>query len=407
MRRLLLSLLLVATSLVSYAASLTPLQRTAKSEILSTLKRYDTNAYSMDDETLVFKYKDIQYRVSISSLNEKTLYLCLSAGFKLGEEYDSEIATLAALRAASEKPVCSMAYGGLLVFSCETYARDAKSFVSVFSEMLWALDSSVKSFQEEYDKAKAEFAPVRMDDILKVYQEYIYPYYIYSGDSKLYIKSVQIHSDYTVLDMISYNGKKWQYCYIDRNTYLQANGRKYKLQKIEGISYAPTPTYYPNYTSGNDVCLNFKLYFPALPEGTSSFDFYEDIEDGWQIRGIELEDGKVVNVYGEQLQTEVHTWKCKTIELRSEQTILTKVVTPKENGTYMYSSKSQFIEDADTGRKYYLQNSSIGFEGCPAISNNKQPITFYEVYPALPASVKRINISSGYGYYVKNLKIRN
>jgi hypothetical protein len=72
----------------------------------------------------------------------------------------------------------------------------------------------------------------------------------------------------------------------------------------------------------------------------------------------------------------------------------------------MHSTKSQFIEDADTGRKYYLQNSSIGFEGCPAISQDTKPITFYEVYPALPENVKRINISSGYGYYVRGLKIR-
>ena len=72
----------------------------------------------------------------------------------------------------------------------------------------------------------------------------------------------------------------------------------------------------------------------------------------------------------------------------------------------MYSSQDEYIEDADTGRKYYLLNSSIGFEGSPEISHDTKTITFYEVYPALPSTVKRINISSGTQYYVKDLKIR-
>jgi hypothetical protein len=236
MKRLLLSLLFVVATLVSYAAALTPFQRTAKSEILSTLRKYDANAYSMDDETMVFNHKNIQYRATVQMLDAQTLYLCLSVGFNIGDEYDSEIATLAALKSASGKPVCSMAYGGLLVFSCEMYARNAKPFVSVFSNMLWALESSANSFPEEYNKAKETLTPIQVGDVLKVYQEYIYPYYIYSGDSKLYIKSVQIDSDYTVLDMISYNGKKWQYCYIDKNTYLQANGRKRNALSLRLLS---------------------------------------------------------------------------------------------------------------------------------------------------------------------------
>ena len=72
----------------------------------------------------------------------------------------------------------------------------------------------------------------------------------------------------------------------------------------------------------------------------------------------------------------------------------------------MYSSQDEYIEDADTGRKYYLVNSSIGFEGSPEISYDTNTITFYEVYPVLPSTVKRINISSGSQYYVKGLKIR-
>lgn len=72
----------------------------------------------------------------------------------------------------------------------------------------------------------------------------------------------------------------------------------------------------------------------------------------------------------------------------------------------MFSSQGEYIEDADTGRKYYLIKSSIGFEGNPTISHDTNSIEFYEVYPALPATVKRVNISSGSQYYAKNLSIR-
>ena len=91
---------------------------------------------------------------------------------------------------------------------------------------------------------------------------------------------------------------------------------------------------------------------------------------------------------------------------QSNQTILKKRVTPKEEGTHVESSQEEFIEDADTGRKYYLMKSDIGFENNRRIILDKSALIFYEVYPALPSSVKRINISSGSQYYIKGLKIR-
>ena len=111
-------------------------------------------------------------------------------------------------------------------------------------------------------------------------------------------------------------------------------------------------------------------------------------------------------INSECVETAYHKWDCTAIEIQDCQTIVTKTVQPKSEGTFMFSSQGEYIEDADTGRKYYLKNSSIGFEGSPEISYDTKTITFYEVYPALPSTVKRINISSGLQYYVKGLKIR-
>lgn len=393
------------------AAQLSPAQSKAKKEIFNALKKYGTNITDDGDESLSFKYDGTTFQASVHTLNPQTLYLTLFVGFGLPEEYNSEISNIAAFNAASGKPVCSFSSDGALAFSCEMYAKDAKPFIAVLPEMLVALNSSAEKFQEEYEKAAKDYVPsfpVAGASIIETNNsEYIYPKIASNtSDSRLYIKKVTLDSQYTILDMVSYNGAQYQNCAISKNAYLMANGRKYSMIKAEGISYSPTFTDYPGYESGREVSLNFRLYFPPLPKGTTTFDFMESPTDGWQIKGVELKHGNAYAINGERIETAYHKWDCTGIEIQDGQTIVTKTVQPKSEGTFMYSSQDEYIEDAETGRKYYLQNSSIGFEGSPEISHDTKTITFYEVYPALPSSVKRINISSGSQYYVKGLKIR-
>lgn len=393
------------------AAQLTPAQKKAKSEIFNALKKYGTNITDDGEESLSFKYDGTTFQASVHTLNPQTLYLTLFVGFGLPEEYNPEISNIAAFNAASGKPVCSFSSDGALAFSCEMYAKDAKPFIAVLPEMLVALSSSAEKFQEEYEKAVRDYvpsSPVTGASVIEASNnEYIYPKIASNtSDSRLYIKKVTLDQQYTILDMVSYNGAQYQNCAISKNSYLMANGRKYSMIKAEGISYSPTFTDYPGYESGREVSLNFRLYFPPLPKGTTTFDFMESPTDGWQIKGVNLKHGNAYAINGEKIETAYHKWDCTAIEVQDGQTIVTKTVQPKSEGTFMYSSQDEYIEDADTGRKYYLQNSSIGFEGSPEISHDTRTITFYEVYPALPSTVKRINISSGSQYYVKGLKIR-
>lgn len=394
------------------AVQLTPTQIKAKTEIYNALKKSCTNITD-EDETLRFQYNDTQFFVNIHALNPQVLYLSLVLGFNLPESYNAEIANMAALHAASAKPVCASAYNGALVFSCEMYTKDVKSFIGVIPEMLQALSSSAEGFQEAYDEVEKVYTPSvssasGISNITVNENEYNYPKVssTHTDETKLYIAKVTLDPNYTILDMVSYNGGQIMNCTMSRNAYILANGKKYNLIKAEGISYSPTFTDYPNWESGREVSLSFRLYFPPLPKGTTTFDFMESPTDGWQIKGVELKHGKAYSINGERIETVYHKWDCTGIEVQDGQTILTKTVQPKSEGTFMYSSQDEYIEDADTGRKYYLMNSSIGFEGSPEISHDTKTITFYEVYPALPSSVKRINISSGSQYYVKDLKIR-
>lgn len=391
------------------AAQLTPAQKKAKAEIFNALKKYGTNITDGGGETIEFQYNGAKYETSVHVLNPQTLYLSVSVVFGLPEEYIPEVANIAANSAASPKPVCAFGGRGILAFSCEMYAKEVKPFIAVLPEMLQALSSSVENFQDEYDKALKEFVPFSGPSATTVTNDensYIYPKVISNGDSKLYIERVTLDPSQTVLDMVSYNGREYQWCSISKNSYISINGKRYNMTRAEGIACSPQHTDYPGYDSGREASLHFRLYFPALPKGTTSFDFSEGSVDGWQIKGVELKHGKSYAINGDKIETAYHKWDCTGIEIRDGQTIVTKTVQPKSEGTFMYSSQDEYIEDADTGRKYYLQNSSIGFEGSPEISHDTKTITFYEVYPALPSTVKRINISSGSQYYVKGLKIR-
>lgn len=410
MKKIFLIIIAVVTGcVVMDAAQLTPAQKKAKTEIFNALKKYGTNISDEGEEDIKFKYDGTTYEVSVHSLNPQTLYLCLSAAFGLPEEYNGDIANTAAFNAASGKPVCSIAGEGFLAFSCEMYAKEAKPFIAVIPEMLQALSSSIDKFQDEYVKAEKEYVPTQGTSGSAMNlnsNEYIYPRVTSNGDSKLYVQKVTLDPNYTILDMVSYNGRQYQWCSISKNSYISVNGKRYNLTGAEGIACSPQHTDYPGYDSGREASLHFKLYFPALPKGTTSFDFSEGSVDGWNLKGIELKHGNAYAINGERIETSYHTWDCTAIEVQDGQTIVTKAVRPKSEETFMYSSQDEYIEDADTGRKYYLMNSSIGFEGSPEISHDTKTITFYEVYPVLPSTVKKINISSGSQYYVKDLKIR-
>ncbi len=408
MKKIILVCIAIALNCVTInAVQLSTSQKKAKTEIYSALKKYCTNIID-NDEKLTFQYEGNKYVVNINSLNPKVLYLCMEISFNLPEDYNPEIANRAAIKAANQKPICATAYDDILLFSCEMYTRDVKSFVSVIPDMLQALSSASEKFQDEYDKIAKTYSSSQSSAKINSINnsEFIYPKFGSNEDSRLYIQKVLLESDTTILDMVSYNQKKYQWCNISKNSYISVNGKKFKIQRAEGIEFSPKYTYFPDYDSGREVSLHFKLYFPALPKDVTNFDFSEGEGKGWQIKNVELKHGTLFAVNSKEIETDYHKWKCVSIEIQDGQTILTKTVTPKSKNTHMFSSQKEYIEDADTGRKYYLQNSSIGFEGSPEISHDTNTITFYEVYPALPSTVTSINISSGSQYYVKEIKIR-
>lgn len=114
---------------------------------------------------------------------------------------------------------------------------------------------------------------------------------------------------------------------------------------------------------------------------------------------------RTISVPSNRIDTDTHTWRVSSVEFGNDKTIVYKQVTPKQYQTWVSSDSREFIEDTETGRKYYITGSSIGFDGSKVL-NGTSPFSFSESYPQMPSSVRYINISSGGQYYVRNLRIR-
>lgn len=409
MKKILFGLVLGVLCICSVSAQqLNSTQKKLKTDIFNYLKKEVSNLTDYSATDLKFTHNGITFFVSISESDYSPMYVTMYAGFNLPNTYKKEVVALAAPTLNSYKGVKFYSGDDYIKLQAELFMNDYKPFATSFHSLINVMGTIKNAFDEAYEKAKPSYTTSTsfISQFKKNSNEYIWPFCKSWGDSKLYVSKVSLLKDYTVLEMVSYNGGQYQNCTIDRNSYLSVNGTKYPLSKAEGISYSPQYTDYPGYQSGREVSLTFKLYFKPLPSGVKQFDFSESSSEGWKITGITLEDSPSVSINGDEIVTSDHKWKCVSIQCQEKQTLLRKIVTPTTKGTYMFSSQGEFIEDADTGRKYYLTKSSIGFEGNPTISHENNPIEFYEVYPALPTTTKRINISSGSQYYIRNLSIR-
>ena len=116
--------------------------------------------------------------------------------------------------------------------------------------------------------------------------------------------------------------------------------------------------------------------------------------------------GNMVHINGPILESTYHKWWATSLKINPTNTIVTCVVVPKTTSSSVCSTKNEYIEDCDTGKKYYIQSSSIGLDPQRTNLYSKESKSFTNTFPALPNSVKRINIWSGDDYYAKNLQIR-
>lgn len=98
----------------------------------------------------------------------------------------------------------------------------------------------------------------------------------------LAVTGVEIKANETVLSLASTNNLSGGWMNISKGAHLIANGVKYTLVRVEGITYEPEYTYF----AYQGETKNFKLYFQAIPQGTQTIDFIESSSSAWKIYGI-------------------------------------------------------------------------------------------------------------------------
>lgn len=103
------------------------------------------------------------------------------------------------------------------------------------------------------------------------------------------VLSIRLSKDYTIVTLSDNNltrdGGYYSWMTIDPQTYILANGQKYKLIKAEGIALSPSLTYF----SHAGETKTFTLYFPPIPQTTSSIDLIESMTSEWRFYGIKID----------------------------------------------------------------------------------------------------------------------
>lgn len=118
-------------------------------------------------------------------------------------------------------------------------------------------------------------------------KNYPNPDVVYSNGGGIKITNVFTRSDVTIIDFEYTNqylndGNSW--ITIDPKAAIIVGNKEYTLINAEGINISPQITYLQK--DNNKV--NFRLYFPPLPENTTRFDFIESQSSPWRILGIQL-----------------------------------------------------------------------------------------------------------------------
>ena len=262
MKKCIFAFLISAFCICSVSAQqLNSNQKKLKTDIFNYLKKEVSNLTDYSATELRFNLNGTTYFVNVSESDYSPMYVVLYAGFNIPDTYKKDIVALAAPTLNSYKGVKFYSGDDYIKLQAEMFMNDYKPFATSFHTLISVMSTIRDAFDDAYEKAKPSYttSSTFTSQFRRNSNEYAWPYCRSLNDSKLYISNVSLLKDYTVLEMVSYNGGQYQNCTIDKNSYLSVNGTKYSLLKAEGISYSPQYTDYPGYQSGREVSLTFKL----------------------------------------------------------------------------------------------------------------------------------------------------
>lgn len=103
-----------------------------------------------------------------------------------------------------------------------------------------------------------------------------------------------------------------------------------------------------------------------------------------------------------RIEDDIFVWQVVQVHADEECTRVVKSVTPKVEGTYIYSDGNECLVDKGTGNLYFIAESSLPTQDAPLILVTTDTFYFTEIYPALPYASEQLDIYSGNDYYIHN-----
>ena len=120
-------------------------------------------------------------------------------------------------------------------------------------------------------------------------REINYPLVSNKGNNGLTVKKIvaseketviYFNSDARIPGTSSYN----EWCSVSPDAGIIVKGKKYRLNRAEGIAISPDMTTYPT----GSMSLDFSLHFPPIPHDARTIDFVESEDSPWNMKGIQL-----------------------------------------------------------------------------------------------------------------------
>lgn len=111
---------------------------------------------------------------------------------------------------------------------------------------------------------------------------------------------------------------------------------------------------------------------------------------------------------GARKEDDLFVWQVVRVEAGEESTRVRMSVTPKVAGTMIWSSMGEKLVDSDSGKLYPISHTDLPLSKDDAkVLLTTDTYYFTETYPALPASVRKIDIfDSVQGFYIRNWQLR-
>ena len=126
---------------------------------------------------------------------------------------------------------------------------------------------------------------IETDCIGKIYNN---PIILNKCSTTLKVISINVQKNQTIITLSENNkaskDESYERMSLDKASFIIANGQKFSLIKAEGIAISPDKTYFSHVNETK----TFSLFFPAIPDNTTSIDFIENDESEWKIYGIQL-----------------------------------------------------------------------------------------------------------------------